>query len=148
MRGLENGDNYCESTSSNKSNVENQLWRDVVQADEETTNTSHSSNKILEKQSSNATKESSDCSSESISNDDQDKENESTNKVDESSSDILELDSEVEESACQLWDMTVERDVTLHLLKLDELDILQLSSQVLTHSKSPRLTVSIILHKL
>ena len=53
---------------------------------------------------------------------------------------MMELDSEIEESACQLWDMTVERDVSLHLLNMEEIDILQLSAHIITHSKAPRLT--------
>lgn len=54
---------------------------------------------------------------------------------------VLELDSEVEDAACQLWDMTVEKDVSLHLLNLEELDILQLASIICEDSQAPRLTV-------
>lgn len=55
-------------------------------------------------------------------------------------SEILELSDEVEQSACQLWDMTAERDVALHLITLDVLDMRELVEEVIKNSKAPRLT--------
>ncbi|XP_076041595.1 uncharacterized protein LOC143025587 isoform X2 [Oratosquilla oratoria] len=53
---------------------------------------------------------------------------------------IMELDEDVEAAACQLWDMTVERDVVLHLLHLPATDILHLLMEIMQHSHAPRLT--------
>lgn len=53
---------------------------------------------------------------------------------------VLELSDEVEQSACQLWDMTAERDVALHLISLDVLDMRDLVEEVIKNSKAPRLT--------
>lgn len=56
---------------------------------------------------------------------------------------ILELAEDVENAACQLWDMTAEPDVVRHLLSLEVLDVLQLTQDIISQSRAPRLTVSL-----
>lgn len=55
---------------------------------------------------------------------------------------IVELAEDVENAACQLWDMTAEKDVVLHLLEFGAFDILHLATDIITLSRAPRLTVS------
>ena len=57
---------------------------------------------------------------------------------------VVELAEDVESAACQLWDMTAEPDVVLHLLDLGAIDILQLATDIITLSRAPRLTVSYV----
>lgn len=57
---------------------------------------------------------------------------------------VLELAEDVESAACQLWDMTVEPDVVIHLLDLGAVDILQLATDIITLSRAPRLTEVVV----
>ena len=56
---------------------------------------------------------------------------------------VLELDPATEDAACQLWDMTVEKAVVAHILKLEEANLLHIAELTFRESLSPRLTVSV-----
>ncbi|XP_068214168.1 uncharacterized protein [Palaemon carinicauda] len=72
------------------------------------------------------------------------KETKGTNGLEEERPPVLELAEDVESAACQLWDMTVEPDVVLHLLDLAAVDILQLATDIITLSRAPRLTEVVV----
>ncbi|XP_063609924.1 uncharacterized protein LOC134783853 [Penaeus indicus] len=57
---------------------------------------------------------------------------------------IVELAEDVENAACQLWDMTAEKDVVLHLLEFGAFDILYLATDIITLSRAPRLTEVVV----
>lgn len=57
---------------------------------------------------------------------------------------IVELAEDVENAACQLWDMTAEKDVVLHLLEFGAFDILHLATDIITLSRAPRLTEVVV----
>ncbi|XP_042858591.1 uncharacterized protein LOC122244679 isoform X2 [Penaeus japonicus] len=57
---------------------------------------------------------------------------------------IVELAEDVESAACQLWDMTAEKDVVLHLLEFGAVDILHLATDIITLSRAPRLTEVVV----
>jgi hypothetical protein len=59
----------------------------------------------------------------------------------DSTSEVVELDSDLEESLCQLWDMTLEQDVVDMLVDNDVMSIIM---QTLEVSNAPRLNVSFI----
>ncbi|XP_047494484.1 uncharacterized protein LOC125042709 [Penaeus chinensis] len=61
-----------------------------------------------------------------------------------SKSGIVELAEDVENAACQLWDMTAEKDVVLHLLEFGAFDILHLATDIITLSRAPRLTEVVV----
>ena len=54
---------------------------------------------------------------------------------------VMELDESVEDAACQLWDMTAEKDIVHHILKMEEVDFFDLTECIVRESKSPRLMV-------